>query len=530
MNALDRERVASAVRMATTSDPVDIASGSREIIEACGTHRVGAERIVAIVGEFAALLTESTDELDGGRWIGAATVPLDELAAELRHRLDETPDAGPRGGAGDEETCQLGPALLALATHFVGRAPHYRPDALGSSSVTAEAAAEVLGWASSGNAAERLVAALTAPDRALVDPLLHDPDPLVRTAAGTNRCLGSDGLHPARTIVVPDPGEPVPARGLAALSLLQQEFSASGLTLPGIAERFARAGHLSAYGPWRYASTTLPDPFADYVFLGPARSLQGPVQQQLAISHAGHGVNSHALNLRLAVGPVAIMAQIGWGGVHGGADDGDLWSTLCEGVDIVTHGITLSDHGRLERRRWLVLYSPLRMGYLPTLYRYDGDGWVQTDEESLHDPHWSLVEGEAAAVLSRWVLIHDLIEQDLLVHERSWSWQGSDGGELGEHDITVPDPTTIGDRDDLSAVVGIDGRVIRLEYSGGEEPLVRRGGVWLRAEEAPDRLLRGDILDREDRIPVLPEAIGILDAAELIGLRLAVELLPQPER
>lgn len=36
----------------------------------------------------------------------------------------------------------------------------------------------------------------------------------------------------------------------------------------------------------------------------------------VAVSHAGHGVNSYAINYHLVDGPLAVFAQVGWGGVY----------------------------------------------------------------------------------------------------------------------------------------------------------------------------------------------------------------------
>jgi hypothetical protein len=44
--------------------------------------------------------------------------------------------------------------------------------------------------------------------------------------------------------------------------------------------------------------------------------LKGPVEDYVAVSHAGHGVNSYAVNYQLVHGPVAVFAQDGWGGIY----------------------------------------------------------------------------------------------------------------------------------------------------------------------------------------------------------------------
>jgi hypothetical protein len=45
-------------------------------------------------------------------------------------------------------------------------------------------------------------------------------------------------------------------------------------------------------------------------------ALARPVENYLAISHAGHGGNSYGLNYHLVYGPLALFTQNGWGGVY----------------------------------------------------------------------------------------------------------------------------------------------------------------------------------------------------------------------
>jgi hypothetical protein len=46
-----------------------------------------------------------------------------------------------------------------------------------------------------------------------------------------------------------------------------------------------------------------------------------PVEDYVAVSHAGHGVNSYGLNFHLVYGPIAVFAQTGWAGVYTNADE-----------------------------------------------------------------------------------------------------------------------------------------------------------------------------------------------------------------
>lgn len=506
MSRSDRERVADAIAAMTATDSAAVERDATELVESCGATLIGSLRVVDLLWAFGDALPAGPGSHVGTR----------NEASRLAHALESAVlDArGPEGG------CSLGPALLALATHLTGRTPHHRPDALGATPTTVAASAEVLGWALSPDPTQRLVAALTAPARTLVDPLLHDPDVLVRTAAAMNRSRGADARE-ARYETgagARDAGPTV--GGVAALAMMRRVFEPAGLVVPEIAVRFARAGRLRHFDDWHYASARLPDPFEDYRFTTSADRLLGPVQEQLAISHAGHGINSYALNLRLAVGPVAVMTQVGWGGAYGSEEDDEEWSTLVEGVDDLTRSIALADEPRLERRRWLVVHSPLRMDGLPLLLRRDGDRLVvpgelrdedrDDDAPPLRDP---------VEVRHRWRTIRDLVEQDLHLHERVWR-------RTAGIDVTVPDPRDPQPSSALAAVVAPDGSVVRLEFDAHDDLLERRAGVWERRDDTVrDRRsdFGGPMWVRH--VPIGPEVVPRYDAAELAGLRLQLTAL-----
>lgn len=515
MSARDHDLAREALFAVGSDDARQVIAATTALVEGHRDESADTARIVGLARAFAELLPDAdgvVDVRDAARGLHATAGALEEVRAHRRDLL---------GGS-----CRLGPALLALATHLTGRTPHHRPDALGATPATAAASAEVLGWSLSGDAVERLVAALTAPDRALVAPHVDDPDVLVRTAARLNRCMGRDRTLP------PDGEDGLdrfdergtrPARGATALARLREDLEGSDLVVPTIAGRFAEAGELTRWGPWRYASAPLPAPFQDYAFSMSADPLRGPVRQQLAINHAGHGVNSYSLNLRLAVGPVAVMAQTGWGGVYRGEEDEDHWAILAEGVDLLTHGIGLTSHGRLERRRWLVLDSDFRLARLPVLLRRDGERWVLP---------WELEDAVARErtsgprrlrdIADRWVLIHNIVEQDLHLHERILT--PSDVG------VTIPDPAAPTTENPLEALVDSSGRVIGLRFDADDDMLERRHGCWERIDDERADLL-GDIpwLARVDSEPIgllaAPRAIARFDAAELAGLRLPLATL-----
>ena len=74
------------------------------------------------------------------------------------------------------------------------------------------------------------------------------------------------------------------------------------------------------------------DPLAMYMH-GPyvAEAVAEPVDDYIAISHAGHGVNSYAINYHLVHGPLAVFAQTAWGGVY--QDRARSSAAVCEQLD-----------------------------------------------------------------------------------------------------------------------------------------------------------------------------------------------------
>lgn len=443
---------------------------------------------------------------------GAGAEGMDQVVRDLEAALGTTAEVADLG------LCGLGPALLALTAHLNGAMPHHRPGALGATPMTAATATDVLGWSRSGRPIARLVAALTADDPAIVTPLVDDEHRIVRVAAAANRCLQPSGRMPSPNSEPPDEREDDPVHGRPAFTLLRVELEEAGLVVPELARRFAEAKLLTRFDPWRTATAAWPLPFQDYMFDGMARMLRGPVPQQFAISHAGHGINSYGLNLRAAVGPVVVMGQVGWGGVYGGEEDDERWRVLAEGLDLLTHGIALTHHGRLEQRRWLVVHSNFRLGPMPTLLRFDGARWALPDdvldqpEASRHD-----VRGERPTIEQledRWTQIHNVVEQDLFTFERDWTT-----ARTGHSALVVPSPDDE-EGDELSAVLDDDGRVAHVEYESDEGLLIRRGGIWMRSEELPEDWLT-DVarLTSKEQVPIPPEIVPILDVADTIRLR-----------
>lgn len=89
-------------------------------------------------------------------------------------------------------------------------------------------------------------------------------------------------------------------------------FADAGLVAPPVPE--ALRSQLRRLRPWLWSTREI-DPFAMYMF-GEyiEEAFAGGTADYVAISHAGHGINSYGLNYHLVYGQVALFTQDGWGG------------------------------------------------------------------------------------------------------------------------------------------------------------------------------------------------------------------------
>ena len=102
-------------------------------------------------------------------------------------------------------------------------------------------------------------------------------------------------------------------KGEEALSDLKQTLREAKLPVPAVARELS---NLRRLGPWWWATGFVPA--FDMYMHESERMMLGLWNQcpMFALSHAGHGVNSYGLNIVCAIGPVAVVAQIGWGGAY----------------------------------------------------------------------------------------------------------------------------------------------------------------------------------------------------------------------
>jgi hypothetical protein len=195
------------------------------------------------------------------------------------------------------------------------------------------------------------------------------------------RKLGLGFVHPAfaERIHAARRREP---RGTLAAARVKRTFERAGLAVPPIPERFKRS--LRVLDGWCFATRKI-DGFSMYSFDGLiSEALCGHAPDYVAISHAGHGVNSYAVSYFLVDGPLVLLTQAPWGGVYMEADSAAsgvkaLFDRCSELIDAISQA-----PGPLQAGRLVVVDSTMRgmnawgwvSGPLPD--KSVADEWVET--------------------------------------------------------------------------------------------------------------------------------------------------------
>jgi len=96
---------------------------------------------------------------------------------------------------------------------------------------------------------------------------------------------------------------------------LQLTFAEEQLVVPVIPAEFKKK--LKKLDDWVWSTRPTEDSLAMYMHSEPIVDfLKGGVEPYFAISHAGHGMNSYALNLALVQDRISVFLQFGFGGAY----------------------------------------------------------------------------------------------------------------------------------------------------------------------------------------------------------------------
>jgi hypothetical protein len=269
-------------------------------------------------------------------------------------------------------------------------------------------------WSSNDNPAIRLAVAAVTKDSKVLDYLSTDPCMLVRTAVAVNDFTLGETKEKLRT----DPFWHVQRRTLYGdsnairdfdekrelidLSIKQvgerefwpidcacvdkyeayQDLNESlqdeeGIFVPNVPEGLS--GKLRNYGDWEWSTQPFPDPKSDYL-LASIEYLKTDIPDQFSINNWGHGLNSYSLNLRVAIGEIAIISQVGWYGVYNdSARCREAWDQMAREVDEMIQAKNRSFSSAFRLRDFLIIYSDFRL-QRPELWMRRDSTWLQVKE------------------------------------------------------------------------------------------------------------------------------------------------------
>jgi hypothetical protein len=114
------------------------------------------------------------------------------------------------------------------------------------------------------------------------------------------------------------------------LERARHQLREAGLAFPPLPNELA--AQFRRFGAWWWGTREL-NPMGMYFFGGivGADGIEGPPADYMALCHAGHGINSFGLNYQLVFRPIAIVFQVGWGGIYmDEADQAALFRRQCE--------------------------------------------------------------------------------------------------------------------------------------------------------------------------------------------------------
>jgi hypothetical protein len=140
---------------------------------------------------------------------------------------------------------------------------------------------------------------------------------------------------------------------------IHDKYSDALLELPPIAHEFEK--RMRYFGGHDFGTQPLPGPIEDYLLLDVVEYLKGPIPDQYVVNHAGHGVNSYSLNFRYALGDLAVLMQVAYGGAYGDQNkDAKHWDECVNQIgDIMLLNPENYQEG-LRQRKYLLLYSNFR--------------------------------------------------------------------------------------------------------------------------------------------------------------------------
>ncbi|MFE3192798.1 hypothetical protein ACFXHA_27570 [Nocardia sp. NPDC059240] len=158
---------------------------------------------------------------------------------------------------------------------------------------------------------------------------------------------------------------------MAVYDTMRELFERNDLGVPPIPP--ALRPELRQFGRWAFGTRTV-EPFEMYMFHGYIQEAQRAwVPDYVAVSHAGHGINSYAITYQLCAGPLVVIAQSGWGGVYSDpVESAAMLRRMFAGIATLVGDLAVAhvDAGH----RWLIVHSEFRGGGFAECRSYPESG------------------------------------------------------------------------------------------------------------------------------------------------------------
>lgn len=155
-------------------------------------------------------------------------------------------------------------------------------------------------------------------------------------------------------------------------------FSDEGLEMPMVAAHMEN--ELIEFGSWHWATQPFPGGIDDYLLFETVKYLKGAVPDQYSLSHAGHGINSYSLNFRHAAGDMAMIVQVGWGGIYYDREEATRkWDSVVQEID-TTLQLTADISEEIFQRKFLIVSSDFRMEQELEFWQNEDGKWKQLPE------------------------------------------------------------------------------------------------------------------------------------------------------
>jgi len=126
---------------------------------------------------------------------------------------------------------------------------------------------------------------------------------------------------------------------------LRETFAGAGLAVPPIPERLAP--QFERLDQWLFSTRPVvrKDTYMLRPYLEEARA--GEIEDYVAVTHGGHGMNSYSLNYLLVLDPIVVMAQTHYGGVYTDSESATRrWALQVEGIsELLAKASTLTRSG-----------------------------------------------------------------------------------------------------------------------------------------------------------------------------------------